>query len=232
MRQGFMRPKENYRPYLSVVLGLSLAILGTFQAYIWSEPVRLERDSAADRLAAEKSGQGLYTENCVACHGKSGEGGVGPAINERGLLESTADEAFFSLIRTGVPNTLMPAWGQTFGGPFTDEQVSQIVAFIRAWQPTAPVIEPRVEAADPVRGAGIYARTCFVCHGEDGMGTAIAPSLNNPERLKELDDAWYRSTITRPSGKGNATWGTVLSPMQINDVVHCWQPGEREDGSC
>jgi mono/diheme cytochrome c family protein len=231
MRQGFMRPKENYRPYLSVVLGLSLAILGTFQAYIWSEPVRLDRDSAADRLAAEKSGQGLYTENCVACHGKSGEGGVGPAINERSLLESTTDEAFFSLIRTGVPNTLMPAWGQTFGGPFTDEQVSQIVAFIRAWQPSAPVIEVRAETADPVRGAGIYARTCFVCHGEDGKGTAIAPSLNNLERLQELDDTWYRSTITRGRpAKGMPTWGTVLSPMQINDVVAllaAWREGKK-----
>jgi len=230
MRQGFMRPKENFRPYLSVVLGLSLAILATFQIYIGREPVRLERDSVAERQAAEKTGQGLYAENCVACHGKSGEGGVAPAINERGLLESATDETFFSLIRTGIPNTLMPAWGQTFGGPFTDEQVSQIVAYIRAWQPTAPVIEPRVEAADPVRGAGIYTRTCFVCHGEDGKGTGIAPSLNDPERLHKLDDAWYRNTITRGRpAKGMPTWGTVLSPMQINDVVAllaAWREGK------
>ena len=225
-----MRPKENFRPYLSVVLGMSLAILGTFQAYIWREPVRLERNGAAERLAAEKTGQELYTENCVACHGKSGEGGVGPAMNERGLLESTADEAFFNLIRTGVPGTLMPAWGQTLGGPFTDEQVSHIVAFIRAWQPSAPVIEPRVEAADPARGAAIYSRTCFVCHGEDGEGTGIAPPLNDPERLQKLDDAWYRSTIIRGRpAKGMPTWGTVLSPLQINDVVAllaAWREGK------
>jgi mono/diheme cytochrome c family protein len=91
-----MRPRENYRPYLSIVLALSIAILGTFQVYIWREPARLKRDSTADHLAAEKTGQGLYTENCVACHGKSGEGGVGPVINERALLESTSDEAFLA----------------------------------------------------------------------------------------------------------------------------------------
>src|SRR3989304_1398363 len=129
-----MRHKENYQPYIIVALGLSLAILGTFQAYIWREPERIIRDRAAERQAAEEFGWDLYNENCVACHGKNGEGGVGPALNERRLLESAVDEVLFSLIRTGIPGTLMPAWGQVFGGPFTDEQVSQIVIFIRAWE--------------------------------------------------------------------------------------------------
>ena len=224
-----MRHKENYQPYIIVALGLSLAILGTFQAYIWREPERIIRDRAAERQAAEEFGWDLYNENCVACHGKNGEGGVGPALNERRLLESAVDEVLFSLIRTGIPGTLMPAWGQVFGGPFTDEQVSQIVIFIRAWEPTAPVIEPQVEKPDPVRGAGIYERTCFICHGENGRGTDIAPALNNPERLKKLDDAWYRSTIMhgRPA-KGMPTWGTVLSPPQISDLVAllaAWREG-------
>jgi mono/diheme cytochrome c family protein len=124
----------------------------------------------------------------------------------------------------------MPAWSQAFGGPFTDEQVSQIVTFIRAWQPTAPLIELKVEAPDPVRGAAIYAGTCTICHGENGQGTSIAPALNDPERLQKLDDAWYRGTITRGRpAKGMPTWGTVLSPMQINDVVTllaAWREGK------
>ena len=78
----------------------------------------------------------------------------------------------------------MPAWGQAFGGPFTDEQVNQLVAFIRAWEAdragdhAQPWLKP-----DPVRGATIFADTCFICHGENGQGTDRAPKLNDPATL-------------------------------------------------
>jgi mono/diheme cytochrome c family protein len=123
----------------------------------------------------------------------------------------------------------MPAWGQVFGGPLTDEQILQIVAFVRAWEPTALELEPVAVEPDPVRGATIYARTCFVCHGDNGTGTDRAPALNNPDRLSRLDDIWYRNTIShgRPA-KGMPTWGTVLSPSQIDDLValiSIWREG-------
>lgn len=77
----------------------------------------------------------------------------------------------------------------------------------------------------------MYEQTCFICHGENGKGTDIAPALNDPERLGELDDAWYRKTIARGRpAKGMPTWGTVLSPMQINDLVAliaAWREGEK-----
>ena len=224
-----MRPKENYRPYFFSAAGLMLVTIVVFQIYIWSEPTRIQRDEAADKLAAETAGQVLYDENCGSCHGEEGLGGVGPALNSRELLESTPDEVIFGLTRLGIPGTLMPAWSQAFGGPFTDEQISQITAFIRSWEADAPLIEPVALEPDPVRGAAIYDQTCFVCHGEDGMGGS-APPLNDPERLQSLDDVWYRSTIARGRpAKGMPTWGTVLSPAQINDVVSlvaAWREGE------
>ena len=225
-----MRPKENFRPFVSVGLGLTLAIMITFQIYAWREPSRILGDEMSDRSTAEQAGQELFGENCNACHGQNGEGGVGPALNERTLLQSTKDEVFFGLIKTGVPGSLMPAWSQAFGGPFTDQQILQIVAFIRAWEATAPVIEREVAQPDPRRGAAIYEETCFVCHGKNGEGTANAPALNDPARLKKLDNTWYRSTIAhgRPA-KGMPTWGTVLSPAQINDIVAligAWREGK------
>lgn len=225
-----MRPRENYTPFVTTGFGLTLAILLVFQVYSVREPSRIQVVESADRAAAVKAGRVLYADNCVACHGTNGEGKVGPAINSKELLKMTADQTFFSLIQTGVPGSVMPAWGQTFGGPFTDEQTSQLVAFIRAWEPTAPQIIPVVIAPDPIRGATIFANTCFTCHGENGKGTARAPALNDPARLKEFDDLWYRSTIShgRPA-KGMPTWGTVLSPMQINDLVAllaAWRQGQ------
>jgi len=225
-----MQPRENYTPFVTTGFGLTLAILLVFQVYIVREPSRIQVVESADRAAAVKAGRDLYADNCVACHGANGDGKVGPALNSRELLKMTADPTFFSLIRTGVPGTVMPAWGQTFGGPFTDEQTSQLVAFIRAWEPTAPQIAPIVVEPDPVRGATIFANTCFTCHGENGKGTTRAPAINDPARLKEFDDVWYRNTIShgRPA-KGMPTWGTVLSPMQINDLVAllaAWRQGQ------
>jgi len=225
-----MRPRENFTPFLVASLLLTLAILVAFQIYILSEPGRIQTVEAADRLAAETAGRTLFADNCTACHGENGEGGVGPALNSRELLKTTADETLFSLTHTGVPGTVMPAWGQAFGGPFTDEQIRQIVAFVRAWEPTAPEIEEASSEPDPVRGATIFATNCFICHGANGQGTDRAPKLNDPARLDDFPPAWYRSTISfgRPA-KGMPTWGTVLSPRHINDLVAllmAWRDGQ------
>jgi cytochrome c oxidase cbb3-type subunit 3 len=225
-----MRPRENYTPFFAVGLGLTLVTLAILQAYILREPARIQADVAADLADAVAAGGELYAENCTSCHGRHGEGQSGPALNSRELLKTTTDEALVSIIRTGVPGTNMPAWGQAFGGPFTDEEMAHLAAFMRAWEPTAPEITPEEEISDPVRGATLFASSCFTCHGENGQGTSDAPALNDPERLEQFDDAWYRATIAngRPA-KGMPTWGTVLSPEQINDLValiDAWREGQ------
>jgi len=225
-----MRSTENYTPFVSVAFFLTLGLLLAFQIYLWREPVRIQQDETRDKQTSIEEGKKLFAENCTSCHGEQGEGGIGPALNSKELLETSPDELIFSLIRTGVPGTRMPAWGQVFGGPLTDEQMMQISAFLRSWEPDAPQIVEISVTPDPVRGAAIFSQTCFICHGENGVGTDRAPALNDPERLNALDDAWYRNTIShgRPA-KGMPTWGTVLSPAEIKDVVAliaAWREGK------
>jgi mono/diheme cytochrome c family protein len=114
----------------------------------------------------------------------------------------------------------MPAWNQSHGGPFTDENVRQLVTFIRAWEPNAPDRKATPKPGDLARGADIFASVCAACHGDGGKGTDRAPALNDPVKLQQFDDSWYRDTIMkgRPA-QGMPTWGTVLSPEQITDLL-------------
>ena len=227
-----MRPAENYAPFVIAGLGLTWAIGAVVQMHLLREPARLETVQATEQAHSETAGRALFDEHCAACHGAAGEGkpGVGPALNARELLKTTPDEILFGLTNTGVPSTLMPAWGQAFGGPFTDDQVRQLVAFMRAWEPTAPETRAADYAPDPERGAAIFAGTCFVCHGDEGQGTERGPLLNDPARLDDFEPPWYRNTIAygRPA-KGMPSWGAVLSPQQIDDVVAllmAWRDGQ------
>ena len=215
-----MRASENYTPHVVVGLVLTLAILGVFQLYLLREPGRIAGVLAADKSQAVQAGSDLFTQNCATCHGSQGEGDIGPALNDKTFLASTADDTIFSVISSGIPDTQMPAWNQTHGGPLTDESVLQLVAFIRSWEPTALDRRAAALAGDPARGAAIFSNVCFICHGQNGVGTDRAPALNDPTLLAQFDDAWFKDTITagRPA-QGMPTWGTVLSPLQIGDLL-------------
>lgn len=228
------KPRENqedYTTFLAIGLGLVMLLLLGTSLYWLSDNARLV--SAAEELQADRiaRGQVIYEGQCTACHGAEGEGGVGPALKDRQLLQNTPDEIFFSVIRSGVPNTQMPSWSVDFGGPLTDQEINDVVAFLRAWEPTAPEVKPPQEVADPARGAALFAGTCAICHGEDGKGGKPGiPAINNPDRLAKLNDTWYRDVIAngRPA-KGMPTWGTVLSPSQLDDLValiSAWRSGE------
>ena len=222
--------QENYQPFLIAGLVLTLLLVLAFGVYWIGESARLAdaRELSVDERV--NRGRAIYHEQCAACHGAQGEGGVGPALNNRALLKSTLDDVFFSVVRSGVPNTQMPAWSVDYGGPMTDEDVRDVVAFMRAWEPTAPEITPIVFEPNAERGALLFSGTCAVCHGDNGAGGKSAPALNDPERMSALDDEWYRATIRngRPA-KGMPTCGTVLSPNQIEDfiaLINTWRSGE------
>jgi mono/diheme cytochrome c family protein len=90
------------------------------------------RPSPADEAAA---GREIYSQNCVACHKEDGTGGKvtieGKTINPDNLTtdrkKSTPDEKFREWIANGVPDEGMPA----FKDKLSDEQITQVIAFIR-----------------------------------------------------------------------------------------------------
>ncbi len=226
-----MRTRDNYRPLTIAILVLLVGVFVTFEVYMLREPARVAAEEGRDRAAAVTAGRDLYGENCAMCHGEDGEGVDGPPLNDSTFLHSTPDSRIFSVIGSGIPSSEMPAWNQAHGGPLTDEQSRELVAFLRSWEDTAPDRMAEALKGDPQEGLAVYSATCVVCHGTEGQGTPQGPALHDAARLGSFDDDWYADTIAdgRPAA-GMPTWGTVLSPVQIRDLValfRAWERGEK-----
>ena len=212
----------------------STLVLAVFSLVYWlNEPTRMAAASEGFRLRAVAQGRELYAENCAMCHGAEGQGvpKIGSTLNSKGLLTAMDDAALHDVIRDGRPNTGMPAFGEEHGGPLIEHQVNELTAFIRDWESTAPTLpsKPEEERNERIaRGVELYTATCAMCHGESGQG-GIGRTLNSEEYLTAFDDAYLTEAIAsgRPR-KGMPTWGKVLSPRQIGDLVtfmRDWEEG-------
>ena len=225
-----MLRKENYDRLLILGLAVTLLIVAGIGIYSFLESARVAQ--AADVLAEERlnHGRAIFNAQCSTCHGANGEGGVGTALNNKKLLQSTHNDRFFSIIRAGVPSTQMPAWSVDFGGPLTDEDIRSAVAYIRSWEATAPVIEPAVFVPTAADGALIFETACATCHGSNGVGTEMAPAVNDATLLAAHDNAWFQGMLTfgAPS-KGMPSFGALLSDEQSQNLLalaEAWRAGE------
>ena len=94
---------------------------------------------ASPELIAE--GQRLFNITCKSCHGVEGYGTpMAPELNNELFLAETPDAAIYQIIAGGVPDTMMPAWGSRLD----DRAIQSLVAYIRSWEPDAPVIVPPI----------------------------------------------------------------------------------------
>jgi cytochrome c oxidase cbb3-type subunit III len=212
--------KENYeRHFIAGLIITVLLLAGLTIAWIY-EPARMEHLKEEMNKESALRGREIYGEQCALCHGSSGQGAVASALNSKNFLENASDQIMFETVRAGRPGTIMPAWAQDNGGPLTDEDIRDLVNFMRFWEENAPEVAGDELVPDASRGLILFNSSCFICHGENGVGGDVAPAINDPSRLENLDNDWYRGVISfgRPA-KGMPTWGTVLSPNQIEDLI-------------
>jgi mono/diheme cytochrome c family protein len=116
-----------------------LLILG-FALYRVREPSLRAHATAAQQKTYVRLGAQLFANTCASCHGQNGVGGDGPRLNAKEFLTSVTDEQMRLLISGGVSGTEMPAWSIDFGGTMTDEQIRQVISYIRSWEATAPSV--------------------------------------------------------------------------------------------
>ena len=80
------------------------------------------------------TGQKLYTEKCLVCHGKAGEGLVGPNLTDDYWIHGGDIKDVFKIIKYGFPSKGMIAWQ----GQLTPVQIQQVASFIKSLKGTNP----------------------------------------------------------------------------------------------
>jgi len=84
--------------------------------------------------AGIKEGDVLFKENCVACHGKVGEGGVGPNLTDEFWLHGGSLEDVFKTIKYGVPQKGMISWKSQLS-PLNIQQLSGYILSLKGTNP-------------------------------------------------------------------------------------------------
>lgn len=89
---------------------------------------------AAEEIAAGKE---LFISNCAACHGKSGEGSVGPNLTDDYWLHGGSIQDVFKTIKYGWADKGMKSWKEDFS-PIQIAQLSSFIKTIRGTNPANP----------------------------------------------------------------------------------------------
>ena len=138
--------------YLAWGLVFMVLLIAGFVAYQVREPDLRKEALRSQTTSYRAVGRSLFAASCAQCHGKQAEGASGPTLNAREFLKTTTDAQMGLLISGGVSGSDMPAWSLDYGGTMTDEQVRQIVTYLRSLEPNAPSVPGWREGKSAAKG--------------------------------------------------------------------------------
>jgi len=225
------------------LMALFFAVTGLL-VYVLHEPERIVQAQSVQLATDLDDAMTLYAQNCSVCHGLAGEGiGATPPLDNLALRESDS-ATLTKIISRGLYGTAMPAWHMDDGGPLSDYQIAELVSLIQVgnWSATqdrvvnlglAPLVpfsaEPDTKLLAAVsslpdgellaRGITVYAEQCVACHGADGVGTTLAPALNDPAIREKSQDELERIILNGSPGTLMAAWQNTLSTDDVNAVM-------------
>ncbi len=158
----------------------------------------------AGNPAAIEEGREIYNRTCTACHGADGAGGdLGPPLGAPARRYAQGGDAqIFEAIKTGIPATPMPP----FGNRLADADIWKLTAYIRGLRGTA-IDAPA--AGDAAVGEQIFwgKGECGSCHVVKGKGGLVGPDLTNlagTRKTVSIVDA-----LTRPLHKVFGDGGAI-----------------------
>jgi putative heme-binding domain-containing protein len=158
-------------------LGVAALALGAFFA-ILPAPGFAQHETAADLLDGERA----YQASCANCHGPNGDLVPGIDLFRGRFRREMSDDDLVRIIRTGIPNTPMPATNMTA------EQAAKIVAYLRSL--AAKAGGGGVIAGDAARGRELFhgKGNCTSCHAVAGIGRRVGPDLSTVGTARRTPD--------------------------------------------
>ena len=146
---------------------------------------------------AAKLGEFQFRSNCAFCHGLGAKGGGrGPDLTRAQKRHGNSDADLFRTINEGVPGTAMPPNGATQQGVgMTDEEIWQVITYIRSVEVKAPP-QPPGEAA---HGQQLFfgSAACSTCHMVNGKGGRLGPDLTTTASGRATD--YLIESVRNPS---------------------------------
>ena len=146
---------------------------------------RQVKNPYAGQVRAVRAGKGVYTHNCGACHGNTGQGAgnVPPLVH--GAVQTTPDGEIFWYITRGDASNGMPSWAA-----LPERQRWEVVAYVKSLNnpppagaptkapvaqaikakkstappPEAPFTDYRFEEPGTVRHIKGHRPSCALCH--------------------------------------------------------------------
>ncbi|MBZ0291096.1 MAG: c-type cytochrome [Anaerolineae bacterium] len=126
----------------------------------------------------------VFVEHCSECHGDEGQGTADAPQLNNAYVRSMSSTQLAEIVGLGVRNTKM----EGFSGRLSDAAIADLLALLQYWdqvdgQASAPLATEADIAAVNETGQQLFETWCAVCHGTQGEGGAIAPSLNDIPQL-------------------------------------------------
>lgn len=209
-RPGQKRPPRRRLAVASVAAWLAVAGLAGLAVAGLDAAARGQEDAPA----STRSGERLYQQNCVGCHGTGGEGTQrGPALEGAGA--ASAD--FY--LRSGRMPISDPTQEVERGEPrFTDEQIRALVDYVAGLGGGPAIPDVETDGADRSRGGELYRLNCAACHNWDAKGGALVGHENPPD-LHGIDPLQVAEAVRVGPGSMPRFDEGALTDAQLDDVT-------------
>ncbi|HEX2040240.1 MAG TPA: cytochrome c [Acidimicrobiales bacterium] len=174
---------------------------------------------------------------CGECHGNEGQGGSvryalgdpldpskpprqvvweAPALNTAALRYT--DDQLRSVLVYGRPNTPMPAWGVLGGGPMNDQQIDDLIAYMKQLADEVDTEKLKADAMAKygLDGKSLFEAYCARCHTkgwsygepEEPGGGAFGPSLLDGATLRQFPNIEDHIEFVANSAQYGKAYGT------------------------
>ena len=190
--QGDSRVLKAVRQCIAVMAAFAFpgAGLCLFLGVCIAQPTQVNTAKGAGPV--RDHGKRSFAVHCAACHGLDGRGGEhAPGIVNSPSAQARTDEGLARIIRNGIPDAGMPAFGS-----LTNLQIVELIRYIQVLRGATRTANLK---GDPSVGAKLFfgEARCSDCHMMQGKGGFIGSDLSEFGRTHT--DGGIRQIILQPN---------------------------------